>query len=355
MKTSRLVTICALFAGTTISYSQENNGVWKTSGNVVESQEYFGTLNQKPLIFKSNGLEVFRLTPEGRFGLGITDPEASFHVNGSSIFKGSFSLPNIQPIDPSAMDYDLIFRDDTGALRSGSITAFADIIYEPVACISGPIPNPTWSNGENKIYSPCPQVLVGVNTTNPRVHMDVIGTTYSERVALGGDPNSFAAERLKITGYSTSSNTNLVSIGNSSSTFFTLSNQGYMNLKGQFVLTSLDSKPLIINSSTEKILQLESDGLLRVRRLKIDHDSWADYVFDENYELMPLSDVKSYIESNHHLPEIPSTQEVKENGLDVGEMNELLLKKIEELTLYVIQQQEEIESLKNKMEEGESK
>jgi hypothetical protein len=124
-----------------------------------------------------------------------------------------------------------------------------------------------------------------------------------------------------------------------------------MNLNGQFEMTSFAANPFVINSSTEKILQLESDGLLRVRRLKIDHDTWADYVFEDDYELMPLSEVKEYIEENNHLPEVPSTSEVQEEGLDVGQMNELLLKKVEELTLYVIQQQEEIESLKSKIEE----
>ena len=65
---------------------------------------------------------------------------------------------------------------------------------------------------------------------------------------------------------------------------------------------------------------------------------WADFVFDENYSLRPLSEVESFIKINKHLPEIPSTSEVSKNGIDLAEIQALLLQKVEELTLYAIQQ-----------------
>jgi hypothetical protein len=65
--------------------------------------------------------------------------------------------------------------------------------------------------------------------------------------------------------------------------------------------------------------------------------NWADYVFKPDYHLPTLTDVKTYIDQNHHLPEIPSEQEVAKNGINLGEMNKLLLKKVEELTLYLIE------------------
>ncbi len=64
---------------------------------------------------------------------------------------------------------------------------------------------------------------------------------------------------------------------------------------------------------------------------------WADYVFKRGYQLPSLTDVKTYIDQNHHLPEIPSEQEVAQNGINLGEINRLLLKKVEELTLYLIE------------------
>ena len=72
---------------------------------------------------------------------------------------------------------------------------------------------------------------------------------------------------------------------------------------------------------------------------------WADFVFAKNYRLRSLESVESFIKINKHLPEIPSTAEVTKNGIDLAETQALLLQKIEELTLYVIEQNKKIERL----------
>jgi hypothetical protein len=74
-------------------------------------------------------------------------------------------------------------------------------------------------------------------------------------------------------------------------------------------------------------------------------------VFKKDYQLRPLSEVKTYIDQNQHLPEIPSAQEIAKDGLNLGEMNRLLVKKVEELTLYLIEQKEE----NNKTREAQGK
>ena len=75
---------------------------------------------------------------------------------------------------------------------------------------------------------------------------------------------------------------------------------------------------------------------------------WSDYVFNNDYHLRSINELEGYIQKNKHLPEIPNAEEVKNNGLDLGQMNVLLLKKIEELTLYVIELKNEIDLLKGK-------
>ncbi|MFN6084405.1 MAG: hypothetical protein ACK476_05695, partial [Fluviicola sp.] len=85
---------------------------------------------------------------------------------------------------------------------------------------------------------------------------------------------------------------------------------------------------LTINSSTQKILQLEQNGMLRARRLKLDTDNWADYVFEPTYKLMPLNEVEAFVKQEKHLPNVPSEQELKENGTDVMEMNKVLMEKV---------------------------
>ena len=90
------------------------------------------------------------------------------------------------------------------------------------------------------------------------------------------------------------------------------------------------------------------NGSLKVKDLRVTLTDWSDFVFDDGYRLMPLGEVERYIDANRHLPDIPSAQEVEEEGVDVGEMNKLLLQKVEELTLYVIDLQKQVEELKSK-------
>ena len=81
----------------------------------------------------------------------------------------------------------------------------------------------------------------------------------------------------------------------------------------------------------------------------------ADYVFEEDYNLAPLSEVETFIKENKHLPNIPSAEEFKANDYKVREMDELLLRKVEELTLYTIEQQKLIEGLQKRLSELEDK
>lgn len=76
---------------------------------------------------------------------------------------------------------------------------------------------------------------------------------------------------------------------------------------------------------------------------------WADYVFGQDYGLMPLNEVEDFVKDNNHLPNVPSAAEMVEKGLDVAKMDAKLLEKIEELTLYIIQQNKRIEALEAKL------
>jgi hypothetical protein len=80
-------------------------------------------------------------------------------------------------------------------------------------------------------------------------------------------------------------------------------------------------------------------------------ENWPDYVFKENYQLLSLHKLDSYIKHHGHLPEIPNESEIYSNGLKVGEMERLLLKKVEELTLYIIQQETRISALEGIIDE----
>jgi len=99
--------------------------------------------------------------------------------------------------------------------------------------------------------------------------------------------------------------------------------------------------------------KLAVNGTIRAKEIKVE-TGWADFVFEEDYELPSLEEVSNHIKEKKHLPGIPSAKEVKENGVNLGEMNVMLLQKIEELTLYVIKQQNIIEKLDRKILEIEN-
>ncbi len=97
--------------------------------------------------------------------------------------------------------------------------------------------------------------------------------------------------------------------------------------------------------------KLEVAGTIRATEVKIEALPWADFVFAKDYKLRSLEEVKAHIDDHKHLPDIPSEAEVKENGVSLGEMQAKLLQKIEELTLYVIQQDAKNKALEQEMKE----
>ena len=115
-----------------------------------------------------------------------------------------------------------------------------------------------------------------------------------------------------------------------------------------FIIAKRNSTTNYNEADHTSLLKLNQDGMLFVRGLKVQTDSFPDFVFEPCYLLMPLNDLKEYIKKEQHLPGIPSAAEVSSNGLDVAFNQTLLLKKIEELTLYVISLKEEIDQLKTK-------
>ena len=101
-----------------------------------------------------------------------------------------------------------------------------------------------------------------------------------------------------------------------------------------------------IENTTNDYALAVSGGVIATKVYIQDVNEWPDYVFGNGHRPMPLGELREYIGENRHLPGVPSEAEVKEQGYDVAEMQSVLLEKIEELTLYMLRQQEEIDSLR---------
>lgn len=96
--------------------------------------------------------------------------------------------------------------------------------------------------------------------------------------------------------------------------------------------------------------KLEVNGTIRSKEVIVEATGWPDYVIEADYKLPTLAEIEAYIKAYNHLPGVPSAKQVEENGLTLGEMNALLLKKIEELTLHTIAIKKEVDTLKKENE-----
>jgi hypothetical protein len=100
--------------------------------------------------------------------------------------------------------------------------------------------------------------------------------------------------------------------------------------------------------TTNPQYKLSVNGTIQAKEVRVE-TGWADYVFDKNYKLRSLKEVQDYIIDKKHLPDVPSAKEIQQNGLAVADMQTKMMQKIEELTLYIISQNQQIEQLQQKV------
>ncbi len=94
--------------------------------------------------------------------------------------------------------------------------------------------------------------------------------------------------------------------------------------------------------TTSPDTKLTVNGTVHAKEVKVDVNIAPDYVFEKNYKIKPLAEVKNYIAANKHLPEIPSAKNMEKDGVNLSEIDMKLLQKVEELTLYLIDKDSQI-------------
>ncbi|MFQ3579625.1 MAG: hypothetical protein SNJ71_05745 [Bacteroidales bacterium] len=100
-----------------------------------------------------------------------------------------------------------------------------------------------------------------------------------------------------------------------------------------------------IGCTPQSDARLTVNGVVKAKKVNVTLSGFPDYVFKPDYKLQSLSEVEAFIQAHGHLPEVPTEQQVLENGLDVGDTQALLMKKVEELTLYIIKMEKRIAEL----------
>ncbi|HOU97509.1 MAG TPA: hypothetical protein PLP65_01555 [Bacteroidales bacterium] len=260
---------------------------------------------------QNNGLEIVTRgrIPERR-GISIDED-----ANGVPAGNLNFWIHNWQ--NPAAFNF---MRND-----QGSTTKLTSIDKNGNLYVSG--------NIGVGIEQPSEKIHI-LNSTSENTYMKIENTTGSLKIGLDGVHSIInTSKELLINWYS---NNNVVIGGEQSGNFATLHNT---------FLALNDGKVGIKTTNPQN--ELDVNGTIHCKLFKVDIENWYDNVFEENYPLYSIDSLKSYIKKNKHLPEIPSESEIKKDGMDIVKINSLLVKYIEELTLYIISLKEEIDSLKH--------
>ena len=195
-----------------------------------------------------------------------------------------------------------------------------------------------WSpNGSSIFYN---NGNVGIGTASPGAPLSVLTTNTNTFVNI----SSFKNEAASNSWISVANNKGQVNlgVGGASPHAYVWSGTGKLFIGDEgaptLFIDGMINGNVAIGTTDGKGYKLAVNGNAIFNKVVVKPYPWSDYVFHANYRLRPLSEVEQYIKQYHHLPEVPSAEEVEKNGLDVGDNQAMLLKKIEELTLYVIEQ-----------------
>lgn len=225
----------------------------------------------------------------------------------------------------------------------------------------------SWTTASgNKLYVNPTTTNVGIGTNNPQYKLDVNGKLYLRTVDITGNSwkNSYLQWEAHSLVMGTPSNVyavtsvDLIPGGSTQGELFSqlCMYQAYsptnkeekihLNTSGNCWINSPGYIGIGTKNPTDK---LDVRGTVRADAIVVNKVSGADFVFEDSYKLRPLNEVKDFVEKNQHLPEIPSAAEMQENGVNMNELQIQLLQKVEELTLYIILQDQRIQELESQL------
>ena len=313
MRTKILVFTVTIMA---FLWSIDTNAQSTTASNTYASTSYLGWSVADPLIFKINGTQLMTLTSAGYLGIGTTSPGAKLDIESpkystdAQTVKAGVAGSPLQGLGTAGGDIALYTTLGSGT----NATVFLSSIY---------------NDGSGT-------TAYGVASTDMYAVNYFAGPTSIGTSAGGGYLQVSGSACI---GYSAGTGSPAVKNG--------LTVQGHV-LIGE-------------TSQTNTAYLLDVAGEIRANELTV-NTTGADFVFDKDYSLMNLSDLEKSINANKHLPGVPSASEMQKNGMSVGETNKVLLQKVEELTLYLIDQDKKIEklqqdnkSLRKEVEAGNNK
>ena len=282
--------------------------------------------------------------PSGNVGLGVLYPEVKLDVLG----VGRFKVPD----DQSAIGGLTIETTNGTNLKLGGNSAYSWIQSHAAL--------PLYINelGNNTIINLRYGGNVGIGTNNPLAKLEIDSGSILVRNSANIDNESsiMIAHSIKVSNiddFGTSIRTITQNAGNNryGLQFFTKESYLHNQVEKMRILGNGNVGIGELNPKNK----LDVKGTIHSQEVKVDMQGWSDFVFKKEYNLPTLTEVQKHIAEKGHLENIPSEEEVLKNGINLGEMNAKLLQKIEEMTLYIIEQNKQIIDLNKRLEKIESK
>jgi hypothetical protein len=269
-------------------------------------------------------LERMRISANGYVGIGTVSPDALLAVNGT------MRSAAWQPYGSDAGDFYVDVEPGTRTLRTRN-----------------------WNTGQPNVAATGihtgfihTEGFVGIGTTQPSSALDIASQSYGNAPFLilrntNSTPSGAFGSGVVFLNTVPGSQGFVIQQRHTSPTYLSVAN-----------ISAPYTEYLAINQNgnvgigtTTQTHKLEVNGAIRAKEIIVESSGWSDFVFAPSHQLLALQDVEEYVRQHRRLPGIPSEQEVRKTGINVGEMQAKLLEKIEEITLHQIEQEKSIQNL----------
>jgi len=299
------------------------------------------------------------LPTSGNVGIGTANPQCALEVKGEAVIDGKMQVDssvtlrdNLKVLgnlrlkdmqDANAEPFRFLYVNPNGKVKKGNFDdlEIREAMYRPRGCNPLTV-TPTWSSDTSILFVDCPvDARVGIGTSTPDFKLQVAGETNTTGLQIGNTTPSLLQTKNTRAYIQSTNATGLHLMANWQSDY----GHGIIVEADRELTKAITVRNSLYGSNGEEVFRVYGSGLVEAKKVVVSHTIWADYVFEDEYNLLPLDELEEYIEENGHLPNVPTTAEVQANGMELGEMDVLLLEKVEELTLYMLQMEKKVQVL----------